>query len=364
MNEDERFYWKERRGWSLPAQIARLIEAFECHQFRAIEVLRFKYLLGNSPRSQNEVNESVAQARVRSDALSSLQIYEKTLHRRNKYLSSYSEILDNWYEHNRPNVEELNGDLVFAEEWYTRSKQENEDYERKDPLSNPLVISFLEDLSRLFDENPDSKHTFATERGLDPGASSFDLALQSYAKQRNQNEAGYFANIGSASATIFWAKEMVGRLGEVVEREDALSAHSIADLGESIPRSIRALFEQAHMCYLFDFDIPCTITCGSLLEEAIETRFPQLKEDWERRQRTDRKSVSWMRKLEESAALLPALARVKAMASDVVQKRNDAVHDPAKYLAARRGVSNDVLLETRDVLRALFEPEIALEGRT
>jgi len=42
-------------------------------------------------------------------------------------------------------------------------------------------------------------------------------------------------------------------------------------------RALSVLFEQAHLCYLFNLEIPCAMTCGSLIEEAIEVKFSAAK---------------------------------------------------------------------------------------
>ena len=168
----------------------------------------------------------------------------------------------------------------------------------------------------------------------------------------------------SGNVWIHWAKELVGMLPAVTKRAVKFSKHPITDIPKDrVPESLRVLFEQAHLCYLFNLEIPCVMTCGSLIEDAIETRFPKLKEEWQRRQWANKKSVPWRAKLEEVARACPPFETVLGVAFKVVQKRNDAVHDPSKYLSESKGQSEQILRGTRDVLRALFETEQPNEGR-
>ncbi|MGD0630090.1 MAG: hypothetical protein ABR987_12085 [Terracidiphilus sp.] len=162
----------------------------------------------------------------------------------------------------------------------------------------------------------------------------------------------------SGNLWIHWAKELVGMLPAVTKRAVELGKHPISDIPKDrVPESLSVLFEQAHLCYLFNLEIPCVMTCGSLIEEAIEAKFPELKEEWRRRQWADKKSVPWRSKLEEVARAYLPFGRVWGLAWKVVQKRNEAVHDPTKYLKESKGQSERILRGSRDVLKALFETE-------
>jgi hypothetical protein len=97
------------------------------------------------------------------------------------------------------------------------------------------------------------------------------------------------------------------------------------------------------------------MTCGSLIEEALETRFPELRNEWQRKQREERKSVSWREKREQVTAIHPSFQKVAGIASDVVRDRNDAVHDPSKFLLGKRTEQASLLRKTRMVLANLFE---------
>jgi hypothetical protein len=352
MNDNERFLWARMRGWTLPALIARLIEAFECNEQRASEIIRFKYLLGRHSRSKNQIIEEVAQTIDTSDAASTKYIFGKTLHERSKYLPSYFQLLDSWYDDNTPNVEELNYDLVHSEEWYERSKQENDDFQRRDLLDNPRFVSILEEDSKRYDEDPALKHAFAAEWGLDPNVPSFDLVLRAFAKQRNQARDGYFANKSSMSSTVFWAKEMVGRLPGVIEREDVLESHPFAAFGKQIPLAHRTLFEQAHMLYLFDFDIPCVLTCGALVEELVGKEFPDLSSKWSVR---SEQPTNWKSKVGDIVSQYPRYRSAKPMLENIMDNRNVAAHDPSAYLSSGRERSEGILRMTRQVLEIFFE---------
>jgi hypothetical protein len=159
-----------------------------------------------------------------------------------------------------------------------------------------------------------------------------------------------------AKHSIQWAKELLGMLPMVASRSLDLEKHPLADLpDERVPESLRVLFEQAHLCYLFNLEIPCAMTCGSLIEEALETRFPQLRDEWQRKQREERKSVSWREKREQITAIYPTFQKVAGIASDVIRDRNDAVHDPSKFLLGRRAEQASLLRNTRRVLANLFD---------
>lgn len=354
MNERERFFWEKMRGWTLPALIARLIEAYECSDARTMKVLKFRYLLGRHSRSENQINEGVADAVDVSDAASSRAILGKTLHDRSKCLSSYLQLLDAWYEDNRADVEELNSDIVLDDELHERSKWEKEEFEGNDLLDNPRFVSFLKGDASRFDDDADLKRAFAAEWGLDPSLQSFDLALRGYEKHKAQMKDGYFTAKSSSSSAIFWSKEMAGRLVQVVDREHGLERHPFGDVGELIPPAHRTLFENAHMLYLFDFDIPCILTCGALVEELVKREFPDLDEKWEQQFRGGT-PVKWKDKVREVMSRNPAFKRAEPLLVRIMYARNGVAHDPGAYLGAGGNKAERVLLETRKVLEIFYE---------
>jgi hypothetical protein len=174
------------------------------------------------------------------------------------------------------------------------------------------------------------------------------MATRSHDSERERSD--------EARHSIQWAKELLGMLPMVAKRSLSLEKHPLSDLpDERVPESLRVLFEQAHLCYLFNLEIPCAMTCGSLIEEALETRFPELRNEWQRKQREERKSVSWREKREQVTAIHPSFQKVAGIASDVVRDRNDAVHDPSKFLLGKHTEQASLLRKTRMVLANLFE---------
>jgi hypothetical protein len=161
----------------------------------------------------------------------------------------------------------------------------------------------------------------------------------------------------SGNLWIYWAKELVGMLPAVTKRAVELGKHPISDIPKDrLPESLRVLFEQAHLCYLFNLEIPCAMTCGSLIEEAIETRFPELSGKWEEWSRTNGwKQVGWKFKKTDLLEVFPRFGEVSRKADNVVYERNDAVHNPDKFLHENRGGRASILRDTRDVLENLFE---------
>lgn len=173
-----------------------------------------------------------------------------------------------------------------------------------------------------------------------------DASCQLESANWEKNEVKLFAH---------WAKELIGVLPSVVDRSSRLGTHPFAAIGEEVPLALRTLFEQAHMLYIFDFDIPCIITCATLVEEVIESTFPDLSEKWSMKQRLERKSVRWIDKINDVVYQNPRLHGAKKPLLDIGVIRNDVVHDPAKYLNAGRNNSEEVLRKTRTVLQLIFE---------
>jgi len=160
----------------------------------------------------------------------------------------------------------------------------------------------------------------------------------------------------SGNVWIHWAKELVGMLPAVTKRAVELGKHPISDIPQDrVPLAYRTLFEQAHLLYIFDFDIPCILTCGTLVEEVVRKEFPDLNEQWSKKQSLERKSVSWKVKISDVVSQYPNFQGAKRHLLDIWYVRNDAAHDPAKYLTTGKNYSEEILQKTRKVLEILFE---------
>jgi hypothetical protein len=148
---------------------------------------------------------------------------------------------------------------------------------------------------------------------------------------------------------IQWAKELIGLLPSIVDRCSRLESHPFATIGEIVPIAHRTLFEQAHMLYLFDFDIPCVLTCGALVEELVKKEFKDLSTKWSEQQ------VNWESKINEIILQYPKYLSAKPFLENIMDNRNVAAHDPSAYLSNGRRRSENVLQMTRKVLEIFFE---------
>jgi len=356
---------EHEKGTTLPALLARFIEAYECGPNRAEYLLTFKHLLGRNSEAVKQVNNKTSEALASSDKASEQEIFEKTLHAPAKFLDTYENLLKAWYLGNSSDLQdELTEEYVTSwEQDFQLSDAERES--RGDLLDNTNLRESLERDADFFEHHPDYKRAVAEQLGVDSDVEGFDLALRRYQATSNDLENRHFSILKEPRVTTFWAKEVVGMLPLIAERSSELASHPIARLGESIPESLRVLFEQANLCYLFDFDIPCVVTCGSLLEDAFKRRFPDLAVGWEnQRKQNPPRYVSLLGKANDVASRYPR-SRVSAFLSDeyralweINDTRRDAVHDPGTYLAGGKRKSEEVLRKTRDILEILFDPEV------
>jgi hypothetical protein len=343
------------KGTTLPALLARFVEAYECSPNRAEYVLKFRHLLGRNSEAVKQVNSKTSGALAFSDAASQQGIFEKTLHTSSKFLDVYENLLRAWYLGNSWDFQdELTEDEVTSwDQDFQLSDEERAS--RGDLLDGTYLHSKLEEEAESFESNPGLKRAIASELGLSPDVEGFDLALRRYQANKNESEKRHFAILESPRAMTFWAKELVGRLGEIVGREEGLDSHPFAAVGEHIPIAHRTLFEQAHMLYLFDFDIPCVLTCGTLVEELVEKEFPALNQKWAQQQRSERKSVSWRSKVRDVISENPLFREAEEFLLGIMFARNEVAHDPAAYLRAGRQRSEEILRKTRKVLEIFYE---------
>jgi hypothetical protein len=510
---------KERLGvagnW-LPAALARLIEAFECHQDRARFVLRWEGLLGRHGSNRNLPNETDQNLIGTSEESALSEVASATMHRGYRQVLEYERLLDAWYASNsypeKGESFELQNYLDENEfhwyefgrvltpkeerEWFGRSlddierlrrgdaeeisrlREELESRYRNHPcdVRQELIKAQLSDIPHLaekmeyeylFDEvfrefrrwevieghrvrqEHLSRHTsaefnpFCIEKDFPPEvqedvsflrhrADSFwdaksveeiknDLeearaSLQrviSFSEGRAESEElarereifalvrkeqglppiGMGLNwyryyealktqwaseaqqskhqrIGESKFEVQWAKEVVGMLSTLLKRNAELEAHPMTKTDERIPVSIRVLFEQAHLSYLFDFDIPCTLTCGALVEEAFQSRFQKMFDEWDRQFIEAKRrfkeanglgekpqALAFFAKIDKVIEQNPSVAPAKQLANRIWAARTQAMHHPEEYVRQVRYKSKDVLFDTRKVLGILFEAE-------
>lgn len=351
-----------RNGLAILPLLARLVEAYECGPNRVEYILRFRHLLSRrNALPQKGVSHKLNKALDSSGTSALNEMFGKTLHSPSKYLREYERLLDDWHQRNASLLEdELTEDEVTS--WEGDYELADEERERRGDLFDNLHATFekeSEDLKR----NPELKRAFAREMGVAEDIDAFDLVVRRYQGSHSDSETSYFADISRPKAGLLWSKELIGRIEEIVEREQKLLSHPVASLGASIPKSIGVLFEQSHLCFLFNLELPCIISCGALLEEAVENRFPELSAKWFRQWKKERVSASFRKKIEEVVSAHPWAAQISSPALRIYEVRNEAVHAPAKYLGSGKGEPTEILRDTREVLHILYETKGIQERR-
>ena len=354
----------ENAGINLPALLSRLIEAYESSPGRARYVLQFKHLLGRSPKALKPVNKRTADALGTSDEASKVATFQKMLHAPAQNLDVYGALLRAWYDTNLADLQdELTEDEVTS--WESDHElPETELKARGELLDNSHFRTELERQVKEFDSKPSLKEAIAKELGLNPNkVDGFDLALRRFQEFKNTAEQDHFRRLRMPNLSVFWAKELIGMLPLVVERSQGFTSHPISKLGDTVPKGLRVLFEQAHLCFLFDLDIPCVVTCGSLLENAFKSRFPELAVRWDsERTKNPPRYVSLVAKARHVIAHDPSSTLSSRLGSQmhalrtISSDRNRAVHDPNLYLGSGKQKSEAILRNTRDILGVLFEP--------
>lgn len=353
----------EEKGTTLPALLARFIEAYECSPSRAAYVLRFKHLLGRKSQASKQVNSKTAEALSSSDAASLKEVFEKTLHSPSGYIAAYEGLLLDWYRGNSELLaDQLTEDEVVS--WDSRFELADEEKERRgDLFDNPGFMAYLERDAADYEENPELKRVIAQELGFDRDIPAFDLLIRMYQRSENASETVHFAAVRKPQSKVRWAKELVGRIEEIADREEGLDRHPIAALGDAIPAAIRTLFEQAHLCYLFDFDLPCTVMCGALIEQAFEEKFPDIFAECAKQYKETKRDLKMWEKIDKVIEKYPHFTSTRQPSKEVWRARTDAIHHPRTYLNQGRHKAEEILRKTSKVLGVLFESEELEAGR-
>jgi hypothetical protein len=334
--------------------------------------MRFKYLPGKQLGAQNPVNDDVAQAIDQSESQATHEIFGRTMHDGSTQRQRFTELLDCWHQGNEDALEEkLTDDLAVGDFSWMRTVPEKERFDdtpenidrmMSDPLLAKYLLSKNEDEKLSYQEEaeavdriPALRAMWAEQFGVDPATPSDEFVRLCKLTSFRQMEEVDLDSLRAPSATVFWAKELVGRLPEIIEREDRLESHPFAAIGKLVPPAHSILFEQAHMLYLFDFDIPCVLTCGTLVEELVEKEFPDLNKKWAQQEWQEHKPVSFRSKVRDIITENPIFGEAEAFLLNIWSARNETTHDPAKYLRAGRNRSEEILKKTRKVLEIFFE---------
>lgn len=379
MNRHERYMWSENRSETLPALMARLVEAYECNPERSAAIMRFRHLPGSSLVSQNPVNSAVADALSQSNSQAAQETFHRTLHDGSSQRQRYSELIETWHRGNEHLLEdELNDDLASGDSAWMRTAPEKERFDDTPDkiermMESPNLAMYLREQNEnqvqryqkeaeMLETIPAMKEEWAERFGVDSALPADEFVRLCHLAQVRQMEEADLGFLRAPSSTVFWAKELVGRLAEVVEREDAIAKHPIARLSPEVPNGIRVLFEQAHLAYLFDFDIPCTLTCGALVEEAFQVRFAEMFSTWdedylEARKRGEKPhALAFREKIDRVVERYPFVEPAKRHAIEVWDARTRAMHKPEEYIRRDRNNSEAILSYARAVLKTLFEP--------
>jgi hypothetical protein len=360
--DDWSSYWEEQfRGNSLPALLARLIDAYEANSKRARYVLRFRSLQGAYDLAEAQPTLESKEAVRTSRELTHQNVFEKTAHTSKVYLDQYSSILNDWYRANSNSLEEeLTEDEAISSD-SDFELTEDELNRRLDLSHDPYLERMMRQQAESVEQTPLLKEALAREFGLDPTLPALDLLIQHWQRINSEQRREHFRWLSEPKEEIQWAKELVGMLPKIASRSLDFERHPLFTISDKcVPESLRDLFEQAHMSYLFNQDVPCTLVCGSLLEHAFEIRFPDLFGEWDRAFKSARKqgkkpeALAFWQKLDIVVSKFSFCGPARQRADAVWSSRTEAMHHPDRYLAQARYRAIDALRDTREALLILF----------
>lgn len=146
--------------------------------------------------------------------------------------------------------------------------------------------------------------------------------------------------------------EMLGKLDKVIARANRLQKLDL----ERIPRrNVRTYFEEAHRCYLYEFNVACAVMCRAILESALkETIDP--RGELRPKERGESHILKMINKAKIYGRLSDPLAE---WAAEVKDAGDSAVHDveafERDYPAGRL---EDILCKARKVVESLYGPPV------
>jgi hypothetical protein len=153
--------------------------------------------------------------------------------------------------------------------------------------------------------------------------------LQKESEQRDPDFATGFA----------W--EFALNLPKIVSRVQSLG---VLDYGDIVSDNLRALFIEAHGCYLGGREISVAIICGAILEQALKET---LKEDW--------KLELMLTEAEERGILT---SEEWGTGDTIREIRNEAVHDLPKFMRRSEADKREMLGNTRQLVRKLLAEQM------
>jgi hypothetical protein len=140
----------------------------------------------------------------------------------------------------------------------------------------------------------------------------------------------------------YYAEEILEKLDGIVSRAASLDRMGL----EIVPnRRVQFLFDEAHRCYLYGFDLACAVFCRAILEGTLkEVAVPPSE---------SKQSIHEMIAMAVEKGILtddrPRCAR------EVAKAGNRAIHDPETFdrdYSAEK--VQEVLINTRKVLEELY----------
>ena len=144
---------------------------------------------------------------------------------------------------------------------------------------------------------------------------------------------------------VYFTREFLVRLDDLVSRVEGLEE---LEYGDIVSDNLRSLFQEAHRCYLYGFDVSAAIMCGAILEQALKETL---------------KLGGGMEMLLETAEGDELLSPVeRGMGDDVRVLRNEAVHDYEKFMRRRQEPRATLLSNTRRVVKTLLSAKSSLKN--
>ena len=197
--------------------------------------------------------------------------------------------------------------------------------------SAPTVDSLADEFKKLMDElTPRTRE--ALGQAITPIALCHDSPVREVAAANDQLDA----------LDRYYAEEILEKLDGIVSRAASLDRMGL----EIVPnRRVQFLFDEAHRCYLYGFDLACAVFCRAILEGA-------LKEVADPHSETNQSIHEMIAMAVEKGILTDDRPRC---AREVAKAGNRAIHDPETFdrdYSAEK--VQEVLINTRKVLEELY----------
>lgn len=164
---------------------------------------------------------------------------------------------------------------------------------------------------------------------------------EALAKIRSEMEQDRIAELREPKLHRFLLRKFISRLDQMVDDLERLEVLPVN--WEFVPSQLQTLLTEAHESWLLGQDVSTAVLCGAALEESLKLILGRDK-FWKLSGGID---LSVPRFLCDPSPALTAARMVCAA-------RNDAVHDPAKYLSRQQRSKTDVLHNARFVISHIF----------